>query len=78
MDYIAGRQVAALVYARRKHLINVFLWPKEEGPMRGAAETTRQGYHMLHFTEHDYSYWVVSDLGSSELEQFSRLLQKSE
>src|SRR5882724_5275859 len=30
LDIVRGRQVAVLVYARRKHLVNVFVWPTME------------------------------------------------
>lgn len=78
LDYVADRAVAALVYGRRQHVINVFLWPRERGPTAGAPAVTRQGYHMLHWTAPDYSYWVVSDLGSAELREFARLLQDAD
>ncbi len=74
LDYLNGRPVAALVYGRRQHLINVFLWPAA-GPVGGGAPLVRQGYHLLHWTTPEYTYWVASDLGLSELTNFAGLLQ---
>jgi anti-sigma factor RsiW len=74
LDYLNGRPVAALVYGRRQHLINVFLWPAA-GPAGDGAPVLRQGYHLLHWTTPEYAYWVASDLGLSELTDFARLLQ---
>ena len=74
LDYLNGRPVAALVYGRRQHLINVFLWPAA-GPVGSGAPLVRQGYHLLHWTTPEYAYWVASDLGLSELTDFAGLLQ---
>ena len=78
LEYVGGRPVAALVYGRRQHLINVFLWPTEGGPTGGRPATTRQGYHLLHWTTPAYSYWVASDLGLPELRDFAALLQRGD
>lgn len=78
LDYVGGRRVAVLVYGRRQHLINVFLWPSARGPSTGPSTGTRQGYHLLHSTTGDYTYWVVSDLGLPELEQFAGLLRQAD
>jgi len=78
LDYVGGRGVAALVYGRRQHVINVFLWPDGRGGRGGPAEVTRQGYHLLHWTSGDYSYWVASDLGLPELREFAGLLQRGD
>src|SRR5207245_1087667 len=78
LDYLNGRPVAALVYGRRQHLINVFLWPAVQGPAGGPPAATRQGYHLLHWTTREYAYWVVSDLGISELHDFAALLARGD
>src|SRR6266851_2388953 len=78
LDYVDGRAVAALVYGRRQHLINQFLWPAAHGPAAVPSTSTRQGYHLLHWTTADYSYWVVSDLGLPELRDFAGLLQQAD
>lgn len=75
IDYVDGRTVAVLVYGRRQHVINVFfLWPSTRGSTGGPTTRDRQGYHMLHWTTPDYTYWVVSDLGLAELQEFVQLI----
>ena len=78
LEYVGGRPVAALVYGRRQHLINVFLWPSERGRTGGRPVTTQQGYHLLHWTTPAYSYWAASDLGLPELRDFVALLQRGD
>ena len=78
LDYVGGRPVAALVYGRRQHIINVFLWPVSAGSRAGGGSPSRsrQGYHELHWTSGDYTYWVASDLALPELEQFAELVRR--
>jgi anti-sigma factor RsiW len=74
LDYLNGRPVAALVYGRRRHVINVFLWPAA-GPEGPARPVMRRGYYILHWATPDLAYWVTSDLGLSELTDFAELLR---
>ena len=71
LDYIQGRSVAALVYQRNKHVINVFIWPGDSAP--GALAVN--GYHLVHWPAGGMSYWAVSDLNEAELKDFSTLLR---
>lgn len=75
LDYVDGRPVAALVYQRRKHFINLFVWPATGRPKVAAKVITRQGYNLLHWMLSGMNYWAVSDLNRSELEEFARLAQ---
>src|SRR5258706_12218139 len=77
LDYVDGRAVAALAYARPQHVINLFLWPATRGPSSAPLTRDRQGYHLLHWTATDYTYWVVSDLGLVELRDFARMVLTS-
>jgi anti-sigma factor RsiW len=78
LDYVGGRPVAALVYGRRQHFINVFLWPATGGSAGGPEGTTRQGYHLLRWSTPQFTYWVVSDLGVTELDEFARMLREGD
>ena len=74
LDYLENRPVAALVYQRRKHFINLFIWPSAHDS--GERTVTRQGYHLLHWTKSGMAYWAVSDLNYGELQEFVQLIQK--
>jgi anti-sigma factor RsiW len=75
LDYLNNRPVAALIYQRAKHLINVFIWPSSESSDSGIKSETRQGYHLFHWTRSGMTYWAVSDLEKSQLQEFVQLLQ---
>jgi len=76
MDSISGRTVAALVYRRNKHLINVFIWPSQT-PDSAPAQATLQGYNLLHWTQGGFAWWMSSDLNSEELGQLAAHLRQS-
>jgi anti-sigma factor RsiW len=67
IDYIENRRAAVLVYQRRQHVINVFVWPSSADT---SAAASRDGYHFLSWNRNGMSYWAVSDLNPTELSQF--------
>ncbi len=78
LDYLDGRSVAALVYHRRQHIINLFVWPAREQADSEIHATDRQGYHALHWTKGHMNYWAVSDLNARELGEFAELVRKTD
>jgi len=75
LDYLNNRPVAALVYRRQQHFINLFIQPSSQGSEVDQKTVARQGYHLFHWTKAGMIYWVVSDLNESELQQFAKLVQ---
>lgn len=76
LDYIGNRPVAALVYQRRQHPINLFIWPATEAPAMSQKALERQGYNLIRWSSGGMTYWAVSDLNLSELQQFVQLLRE--
>jgi anti-sigma factor RsiW len=71
LDYLQGQKVAALVYGRNKHRINVFIWPGD-----AAADTEMKlGYNLIRFECKGMVCWAVSDLNAGELQQFVDLFE---
>jgi anti-sigma factor RsiW len=72
LDHIGGQPVAVLVYKRRQHIVEAYVWP-----LRGrAAEFTRirDGFNIERFAAGEMDFWLVSDLNRNELGDFARLL----
>jgi anti-sigma factor RsiW len=76
LDYLDGRAVASLVYRRRQHVINLFVWPGAGDPQTGARSLSRHGFHLREWRMAGMNYWAISDLNDLELDQFVRLVQE--
>ena len=77
LDYLDNRPVAALVYQRRNHVINLFIWSSSHDTHVNTKALARQGYHLVHWSKAGMMYWVISDLNDTELQEFARLVQAS-
>lgn len=72
IDRAAGRPVAVLVYKRRLHVIDVYVWPTRDAVDR--AELARDGFQLERFSAGGWAWWLVSDLNHNELADLGRLL----
>jgi anti-sigma factor RsiW len=75
LDYLMDRPVAALVYGRRQHVINVFTWPADS-PLMAESHYSRNGYNAIHWSHGSMTFWAVSDIAPTELGQFKNLYEK--
>ncbi len=75
LDYIGSRPVAAVVYQRRKHLINVFIWPSARPGSVAEQSFSEHGYNLISWTQAGMTYWAVSDINVGELQQFVQQLR---
>jgi len=76
LDYLDGRPVAALVYQRRLHPINLFVWTAPEKYADKATQQTRAGYSILFWARDGMTYCAISDLTVDEMQTLAALLQK--
>jgi anti-sigma factor RsiW len=71
LDYFDNRTVAALVYARQKHTINLFIWPASSPVVHAPHATQRNGYHLVQWSDGRMNLVAISDLNEAELLQFA-------
>jgi anti-sigma factor RsiW len=74
LDVLDHRNVAAIIYQRRKHFINLFIWPSDTGSLHGRLYN-QNGYHVLGWTKSGMNYLAVSELGEKELREFVQMIQ---
>ncbi|MEP6731697.1 MAG: anti-sigma factor [bacterium] len=75
LDYVQGHTTATLVYGRRRHIVNLFIWP--DANAEALAHGTYHGYALLHWSAGGTSYWAVSDAAPSELDAFQHAYQSA-
>lgn len=69
LDALEGHSVAALVFKRRLHVINLFQWPADGAatPQKVAQE---HGYTVIRWTGDGMRYVAISDVNEADLRQF--------
>lgn len=71
VERIGGRAVAALVFGRRQHVLNVFTWPSaSDGGLE--LRTLANGYTLGHWSSGGATFWVVTDAAAEEVTAFQR------
>jgi len=73
LDVVNGQTVAVLVYRRRQHVINVFVWPSDAGDSQPVSGT-KLGYNWVEWRKDGMEMWAASDLNAQELSELQRLL----
>ncbi|HTD29495.1 MAG TPA: zf-HC2 domain-containing protein [Xanthomonadaceae bacterium] len=71
LDVVHGRRVAAIVYRRRLHEINLFQWPDPAANSTPVSADASDGYTTLHWEQDGMAYWAVSSLNRAEMEEFA-------
>ena len=74
VDYVNDRVVAALVYKRRLHMIDAYVWPTKEANTP-ASKRSRQGINGIEWTDDGMKYYLVSDIDFNELSELARLMR---
>jgi len=69
LDYLDGRPVAAIVYRRRGHVLNLFISSGATSE-RGVKTETVRGFSVKFWSERGLNFWAVSDINADELQEF--------
>jgi anti-sigma factor RsiW len=77
LDVVQGHPIAALVYRRRLHAINLLQWPADRTVAIPALGEINDGYALVHWTQAGMSYWAVSSLNPAEMDEFAEAFRRS-
>jgi len=73
LDSINGKTVAAIVYHRRLHTVNLFVWPASDAAERSFV---KDGFSVKEWSRNGLRYAAVSDISPTELQQFHKLFEQ--
>jgi len=74
LEVIHQQPAAAIVYRRRQHVIDLYVSPSTGADSKIELHELG-GYHLLHWTQNNMSYWAVSDVDAADLRTFADLIR---
>jgi len=72
LDSIGGKTVAAIVYHRRLHTVNLYVWPAKDSAERSFV---KDGFAVTEWSRNGLRYVAVSDIPPAEVRQFRQLFE---
>jgi anti-sigma factor RsiW len=73
LDSLNGETVAAIVYHRRLHTVNLFVWPAKDSAERSFA---KDGFSVKEWSRNGLRFAAVSDIPPAELQLFHKLFEQ--
>jgi anti-sigma factor RsiW len=70
LDSIGGKTVAAIVYHRRLHTVNLYIWPDNASRDRSFV---KDGFAVTEWSRNGLRYSAISDIPPAEVQQFKAL-----
>jgi len=75
LDVVDGHNTAVLIYARSKHMVDLFVWPTRAGEAAFDSSGSRQGYNWILWHSGDMTLCLVSDAAPVSMEQLRDLIR---
>ena len=75
LEEIDHRTAAAVVYRRRQHAINLFVWP-QGGATPAGGRSGHAGYNLEGWSEAGLNFLAVSEIPADELDQFVQAVRR--
>jgi anti-sigma factor (TIGR02949 family) len=75
LDELYSKNVAVLVYLRRKHKINVFITPLEVKQGEQPTRWQHHGYNAVLWQDKRFAFAAISDLSAHELDEFAKSMR---
>jgi anti-sigma factor RsiW len=72
LDSIDGKTVAAIVYRRRLHTVNLFVWPAKS---QGVHSSLEDGFALAEWSDGGLRFAAVSDISPQELRDFKTVFR---
>jgi anti-sigma factor RsiW len=76
LEVIHQQPAAAIIYKRRQHVISLYVSPSLGGETKPAIRNSG-GYHLLHWSQDNISYWAVSEVAEADLRDFANLIDQA-